>query len=430
MQIIENSKVKEKLYVEKLENGLTVMIMPKANIQKKYMIWATNFGSIDNRFIAPNEKEETSIPDGVAHFLEHKMFEQPNGTNSLDTLTALGVNANAYTTTDHTSYLFECTDNFIPALDELMDYVQNPYFTDENVEKEKGIIGQEIKMYDDYPQWAVYMNAMRNMYKNNPIKIDIAGTIESISKIDKEVLYKCYNTFYHPSNMVMCFAGDFEPEKLLEEVKKRLKSTEKHGEIKRIYPEEPGEIVKKESVQKMEVSMPIFVIGIKDSLDNKNCNSDSIVKKHIAIEILLNMLIGKSSKLYKDLYESELITGEPYLEYEFSKQYAHISITGQSNNPKQVLEKLQEEIKKMKSNEIDLEHFKRIKNMIYGNYVKEYDDVAEICRMFVADYMKGINSFGYIENYKQVTPEYTKQVLNEVFNEEKTVISIIEKCTN
>ena len=430
MQIIENSKVKEKLYVEKLENGLTVMIMPKANIQKKYMIWATNFGSIDNRFIAPNEKEETSIPDGVAHFLEHKMFEQPNGTNSLDTLTALGVNANAYTTTDHTSYLFECTDNFIPALDELMDYVQNPYFTDENVEKEKGIIGQEIKMYDDYPQWAVYMNAMRNMYKNNPIKIDIAGTIESISKIDKEVLYKCYNTFYHPSNMVMCFAGDFEPEKLLEEVKKRLKSTEKHGEIKRIYPEEPVEIVKKESVQKMEVSMPIFVIGIKDSLDNKNCNSDSIVKKHIAIEILLNMLIGKSSKLYKDLYESELITGEPYLEYEFSKQYAHIAITGQSNNPKQVLEKLQEAIKKMKSNEIDLEHFKRIKNMIYGNYVKEYDDVAEICRMFVADYMKGINSFGYIENYKQVTPEYTKQVLNEVFNEEKTVISIIEKCTN
>jgi predicted Zn-dependent peptidase len=244
MQIIENSKVKEKLYVEKLENGLTVMIMPKKNIQKKYMIWATNFGSIDNKFIAPKDKEETNIPDGVAHFLEHKMFEQQNGTNSLDTLTALGVNANAYTTTDHTCYLFECTDNFYPAMDELMDYVQNPYFTDQNVEKEKGIIGQEIQMYDDYPSWAVYMNAMKCMYKNNPIIIDIAGSIESISKIDKEVLYKCYNTFYHPSNMVMCFAGDFEPEALIEEVKKRLKPTEKHGEIKRIYPEEPEQIVK------------------------------------------------------------------------------------------------------------------------------------------------------------------------------------------
>lgn len=427
MQIIENSKVKEKLYVEKLENGLTVMIMPKKNIQKKYMIWATNFGSIDNKFIAPNDKEETNIPDGVAHFLEHKMFEQQNGTNSLDTLTALGVNANAYTTTDHTCYLFECTDNFYPAMDELMDYVQNPYFTDQNVEKEKGIIGQEIQMYDDYPSWAVYMNAMKCMYKNNPIIIDIAGSIESISKIDKEVLYKCYNTFYHPSNMVMCFAGDFEPEALIEEVKKRLKPTEKHGEIKRIYPEEPEQIVKKENTQNMEVSMPIFVIGIKDVIDNKNCTSSSIVKKHIAIEILLNMLIGKSSKLYKELYEAELITGEPYLDYEFSKQYAHVSITGQSNNPKKVLEKLEAEIKQMKENDIDLAHFQRVKNMIYGNYVKEYDDVAEICRMFVGDYMKGINSFEYIEEYEQVTPEYTKQVLEEVFKEDKTVLSIVEK---
>lgn len=427
MQIIENSKVKEKLYVEKLENGLTVMIMPKKNIQKKYMIWATNFGSIDNKFIAPNDKEETNIPDGVAHFLEHKMFEQQNGTNSLDTLTALGVNANAYTTTDHTCYLFECTDNFYPAMDELMDYVQNPYFTDQNVEKEKGIIGQEIQMYDDYPSWAVYMNAMKCMYKNNPIIIDIAGSIESISKIDKEVLYKCYNTFYHPSNMVMCFAGDFEPETLIEEVKIRLKPTEKHGEIKRIYPEEPEQIVKKENTQNMEVSMPIFVIGIKDVIDNKNCTSSSIVKKHIAIEILLNMLIGKSSKLYKELYEAELITGEPYLDYEFSKQYAHVSITGQSNNPKKVLEKFEAEIKKMKENDIDLAHFQRVKNMIYGNYVKEYDDVAEICRMFVGDYMKGINSFEYIEEYEQVTPEYTKQVLEEVFKEEKTVLSIVEK---
>ena len=225
----------------------------------------------------------------------------------------------------------------------------------------------------------------------------------------------------------MCFAGEFEPEALIEEVKKRLKPTEKHGEIKRIYPEEPEQIVKKENTQNMEVSMPIFVIGIKDVIDNKNYTSSNIVKKHIAIEILLNMLIGKSSKLYKELYEAELITGEPYLEYEFSKQYAHVSITGQSNDPKKVLEKFEAEIKQMKENDIDSAHFQRVKNMIYGNYVKEYDDVAEICRMFVGDYMKGINSFEYIEEYEQVTPEYTKQVLEEVFKEEKTVLSIVEK---
>ena len=163
MQIIENLKIKEKVYTEKLENGLTVMIIPKENTRKKYIMWGVNFGSIDNHFIDPKTKQEVNIPDGVAHFLEHKMFEQESGKNSLDALSELGVDANAYTTTNHTAYLFECTENFFPALDELMDYVQHPYFTDENVEKEKGIISQEIMMYDDYPEWAVYMNAIRAM---------------------------------------------------------------------------------------------------------------------------------------------------------------------------------------------------------------------------------------------------------------------------
>ena len=163
------------------------------------------------------------------------MFEQESGKNSLDTLTELGVEANAYTTTNHTAYLFECTDNFYPALDELMDYVQHPYFTDQNVEKEKGIISQEIMMYDDYPEWEVYMNAIRSMYEKNPIIIDIAGTVESIKSIDKDVLYKCYNTFYNLSNMVMCVVGDFVPEELLEEIKKRIVKQDKNlGEIKRV----------------------------------------------------------------------------------------------------------------------------------------------------------------------------------------------------
>ena len=195
MQIIENSKVKEKLYIEKLENGLTVMIIPKKGIQKKYIIWGTNYGSNDNKFIVPGETEVTEVPKGVAHFLEHKMFEQENGKNSLDVLTALGVNANAYTTNNHTAYLYECTDNFYEALDEFMDYVQHPYFTDENVEKEKGIIGQEIMMYDDYPDWKVYLNALECMYQKHPVKLDITGTVETISHIDKDILYKCYNCY-------------------------------------------------------------------------------------------------------------------------------------------------------------------------------------------------------------------------------------------
>ena len=427
MQIIENSKVKEKLYIEKLENGLIIMIIPKKGIQKKYAIWATNYGSIDNKFIVPGESEVTEVPEGIAHYLEHKMFEQESGKNSLDTLSELGVEANAYTTTNHTAYLFECTDNFYPALDELMDYVQHPYFTDENVEKEKGIISQEIMMYDDYPEWAVYMNAIRSMYEKNPIKIDIAGTVESIKEIDKEVLYKCYNTFYNLSNMVMCIVGDFVPEELIEEIKKRIIKNEKSlGDIKRIREEEPSGIVKKEIEQVMEVSMPLFVIGIKDENLCEKEDTQSIIKKHIAIEILLNMLIGKSSKTYKTLYEQGIIMAQPYLEYEFEKTYAHIAITGQSKEPKKVREAICKKINEYKENGLDEEHFKRIKNMIYGGYIKEYNDVSQIARMFISDYFKGINSFDYLENFSQVTKEYAANILKEVFNEEKMVISIIK----
>ena len=424
MQITENLKVKEKLYKEKLPNGLTIMIIPKKGIKKKYMIWGTNYGSNDNKFIVPGEENITEVPNGVAHFLEHKMFEQENGTNSLDTLTALGVNANAYTTNDHTAYLFECTDNFYEAMDELMDYVQHPFFTDDNVEKEKGIIGQEIRMYDDYPEWRVYLNALNAMYHKNPIKIDITGTIETISKIDKEILYKCYRTFYHPSNMAIVVVGDFEPDNLLEEIKKRLTKNKPAGEIKRIYPKEEERIVKGETIEKLDVSNPIYTIGIKDCVEYNKENK--IVKKHIAIEILLNIIFGKSSKLFQDLYKDSNIYIEPSLEYEFGREYAHILITGISNNPRKVYEQFKNTVKEIKENGINKEEFERIKRMLYGNYVREYNDVQDIARMFLSDYFKGICSFDYLEEIDAIDVEFLNQLLKDVFKEEKMVISIVE----
>ena len=423
MQIIENIKIKEKLYIEKLENGLTVMIIPKNNTMKKYIMWGTNFGSIDNHFILPKTKEEIKIPDGVAHFLEHKMFEQRSGVNSLDKLSSIGVDANAYTTNDYTTYLYECNDHFYEALDEFMDYVQNPYYTDENVEKEKGIIAQEIKMYDDHPFWQVYLNAMKCLYKENPVKLDIAGTVKSIRGINKEMLYSCYNTFYNPSNMLMVVSGDFVPEQLIEEIKKRLIKKETTLEVKRIYPNEPDEINEKEKIVKMDVNNPLFVIAFKDTvLDNK----EELVKKHIAIEILLYMLIGKSSKLYQKLYDEGLLISQPDLDYEFSKEYAHITISGQSNNPKKVKEEFEKELQNIKEKGINESIFNRIKKKIYGGYVTEFNDVSNIARMFMSDYFKGINSFEYIEDFNQVTKEYAQQILQETFNEEKMVLSIVE----
>ena len=421
MQIIENSKVKEKLYIEKLENGLTIMIIPKKGIQKKYIIWGTHYGSNDNKFIVPGEVEPTTVPNGVAHFLEHKMFEQENGKNSLDVLTALGVNANAYTTNDHTAYLYECTDNFYKALDEFMDYVQHPYFTDKNVEKEKGIIGQEIMMYDDYPEWKVYTNALECMYHNHPVKLDVAGSIESISHIDKEILYKCYNTFYNPSNMAMVVSGDFEPEKLLEEIKKRLIEKKVNGEIKRIFEDEPETIVKEQNIQNMEVSKPIYTIGIKDIVPD----AKTIVKKHIAIEILLNIIIGDSSNLYKKLYDMGNSYSSPSTEYEFEKHYAHVLISGQSNNPEELYKMFKDEVQNLKKTGINEQDFERTQKMIYGEYVKEHNDVTDIARMFLSDYFKGINSFEYLEEINTLAVEYLNQVLKDVFNEDKMVLSVV-----
>ena len=421
MKVIESLNIKEKAYIEKLENGMTVIIIPKNTTKKKYVIWGVNFGSIDNHFKV--DGEEIYIPDGVAHFLEHKMFEQENGKNSLDTLMALGIDANAYTTSDHTAYLFECTDHFYEGLDELMNYVQNPYFTNENVEKEKGIIAQEIRMYDDDPGWQLYMGILDCLYKNNPIKVDIAGTVESISKITPEVLYKCYNTFYALDNMTLVICGDFEPEKLLEEVKKRLTKNKTYEKIERIYPEKEKTINKKYVEKNMNVSMPIFAIGIKDvsKMDSE------IVKKHIAIEILLNMIIGKSSDLYKKMYNQGLLLEEPSIDYEFSEEYAHIVISGQSNDSEEVYKMFKEEIENYKNNGLNINHFERIKKKIYGDYVVEYNSVSEIARMFLTDHMKKISSFDYIEQYKVITKEYVEQVLKEIFNDEYMALAIVKE---
>ena len=424
MKILDCLKIKEKAYIEDLDNGLKVIIVPKKESTKKFVIWGTKFGSIDNKFILPETGEEVAVPDGVAHFLEHKMFEQPNGTNSLDTMMALGLDANAYTTNDHTAYLFECSEdeNFYKGLDELMDYVQSPYYTNENVEKEKGIIGQEIMMYDDDPGFQLYLNTLKCLYSKCPIRIDIAGSIDSIAPINPDILYKCYNTFYNPSNMVLVVCGNFEPQNILEEIKKRLKPSKNIGEIHRIYEEEPKEINEKYMEKSMSVSMPIFMIGIKDKI----VNPSERVRRHMTIEVILNLLIGKSSNLYKKLYEEQILLGEADSEYEFSNQYAHILISGQSNNPQLVQNMLITEIEKLKNNGFVAEDFERMKRKIYGEFVTEFNDVASISRMFLADTVKQINSFDYVDEYDNITMEYAKELLNEVFVEDKMVLSVIK----
>ena len=420
MQIIENSKIKEKLYIEKLDNGLTIMVLPKKT-RKKYIVWSTNFGSIDNKFYAPGENVLTVVPDGIAHYLEHKLFEQENGENSLDVLSSIGVDANAYTTNDHTAYLYECTDNFDEALDEFMNYVQNPYFTDENVEKERGIIEQEIMMYDDYPDWAIYMNAMKCMYKDNEINIDVAGTKETIAKITKEKLYKIYNAFYTPENMIIVLSGDFVPEEIIPKVKSKVTMKSNPNETKRVYNNEQEEIVQNYIEKEMNISIPTVLMCYKDN----NLEEDKI-KKDIAVDILGGVLLSKSSKLYEKLYEEGKIFTEPAINYEFSKTFAHSMIQFQTKNVEEVVEEITNELNSLKRNGIDEKDFERSKRRVYGDLVRDYNEVSGIATGIVADYFKDINSFDYFEEFNSINKEYVEKVLKELFIESKKVVSVIK----
>ena len=421
MRIIENKTVKEKAYFDELENGLKVIIIPKENTNKKMAIIGTKFGSIDNNFINPKTKTETSIPDGVAHFLEHKMFEQADGTNSLDNLTAIGAEANAYTTNDHTAYYFETIDNFEPAFKELLNYVFHPYYTEENVEKEKGIIAQEIKMYDDDPISKVFLNALQCMYNACPVRIDVAGTVESINKITKDTLYDCYNTFYHPSNMVLAVCGNFDPEYILKLIKESMEVVERQEKIQRIYPTEKNEIFQKEKIEKMEVSIPAFVIGIKDEVEKTD-----IVKKELILNIILNCIFDENSKLFKELYENGLIISEPDLEYEYSDIYSHMMIFSSSKDPETVYKRFKEVVKETMLNGINEQDFNRTKNKIYGRLITSYNSSAQIARIFMRDYLNDIITFDYVEKWKEITLEDVNTMLKNKFKEEKMVLSVIK----
>ena len=262
-------------------------------------------------------------------------------------------------------------------------------------------------MYEDDPFWKCYLNALKCLYVKNPIRLDTAGTIESIAQITPEILYDCYNTFYNPSNMVFVLCGDFDEKEILEKIKARLGSRENEGKIKRFYPEEAEKICKKEEKVNMDISIPFFTIGIKDKVleDRKE-----IIKRHLAIEILLNYITGESSKLYSKLYEKGLILGPLSSEYEFSRTYGYALILGRSKNPKEVEKLFLEEIEKIKKEGIDEKDFSRIKNKLYGEYISSYNSVSHIARNFISDWMKGIyNTYDYIDSFEKVTKNILKK---------------------
>lgn len=421
MMEIFNDLIKEKMYKYEHESGLNVFVMPKKGFIKQYAMFATHYGSNDREFIIPGESEPTHVPDGIAHFLEHKMFEEESGS-VFEEFSKNGASANAYTNFTTTAYLFSCTDNFYSNLKLLLDFVQRPYFTDENVEKEKGIIAQEIRMYDDDPSWRLFFNMLGGLYRQHPVKIDIAGTIESISRIDKDILYKCYNTFYHPSNMVLFAVGDVDVDKIAEIVNDSVKTEKRNGEIKRIYPDEPTKINKNYVEQKMSVSMPLFNIGFKDN--DIGYGGKRLLKKDITTQICLEILAGRSSDLYEKLYNDGLIDTTFDVEYVGEVDHAYSIIGGQSVDPEAVKKALIAKISSI--NKVDDGDFYRIKKKILGRFVKSFNSVESIAHNFISYYMKDINILDFTSVIEDITPDDVLNRFKTHFNEDNCVLSVVK----
>lgn len=416
--------IDEKMYHTKLENGLEIFILPKKGYTKKFAIFGTKYGSIDNKFKLTNEDVIIEVPEGIAHFLEHKLFESEEG-GVFNRFSKLGSNVNAYTNFNSTCYLFSCTDKFYENLSILIDFVQSPFLTDENVEKEKGIIEQEIRMYEDNPNWKVFFNALKSLYKNHPVKIDIAGTVDSIYKITKEDLYKCYNTFYVPNNMMVFVVGDVDKDETIATIKKNLKDSFKklEGSIERILPNEDENVNSNKIEENLSVSMPLFNIAFKDS--KTNLRNRELLKKDIETKIILDMIFGRSSKLYKQLYDDGLINENFEHEYSFDISYGHSMIGGESKNPEKVYEIICAEINKLKKEGLHIQDFERVKKKSIGQHISYYNSVEFIANTFTSYYFKGINLFDYIDVLNNLEIESVLKRFHEHFDIDKSVLSII-----
>ncbi|WP_019907798.1 EF-P 5-aminopentanol modification-associated protein YfmH [Thermoanaerobacter indiensis] len=420
MQQLYNGRIDEKILLQELDNGLKVYIMPKRGYIKQFAIFATHFGSNDSKFIAPGDTNVTEVPDGVAHFLEHKMFEEEEGS-IFEQFSKLGASANAYTNFTTTAYLFASTENFYENLKLLVKFVQNPYFTDENVEKEKGIIAQEIRMYQDDPNWRVYFNALEALYHVHPVRKDIAGTIESISQINKEILYKCYYTFYHPENMVLFAVGDIDIDKTLDVIKENVRQDKKQGEIERIYPKEPSSVYKKEVVQDMQVSIPLFNLGFKDT--DVGFGGKKLLKKNLEIQIGLEMALGRSSDLYERLYNEGLIDSTFSFDYGGEIDYGYSIIGGQSKDPFKVRDIILNAINNLQF--LKEEDFERIKKKYIGKFLRTFNSVDSIAYSFINFYMKEINLLDYLDLLYSISFEDVRERFQNHLREENSVLSVV-----
>lgn len=413
---VKSARTGDMYYKIEHDSGLTIYLYPKPDYNSKYAIFGTHFGSVNNAF-SLDGKEVKRVPDGIAHYLEHKMFECEDG-DAFVKYAKTGANANAYTSFNKTCYLFSCTENFDESFDILLDFVQRPYFTDETVAKEQGIIGQEIRMYDDSADWVVLFNMLKAMYKNHPVKIDIAGTVESIAKITPKLLYDCYYTFYNLNNMVLCVSGDLTVEDILKIADKKLKPCEKH-DIKSFFEDEPYEVRESYIEQKFPVSVPLFNLGYKEKYHTVSCEESA------QIDIIMTILTSPSFELYNKLDEKKLINQSFDAEYFDGQGYNAVIFSGESRSPKQASETIKKYIENLKENGISEQDFEIAKKEVYGDLLSSLNNVEAIANAMVDAHFENHDIFKLIDYVADCTAEDVNSRLKLMFDADNTALSVI-----
>lgn len=397
MRKVESARLQEFYYDIDHPSGLKILVYPKENYASAYAMFGTQYGSLDTDFRLTGEKEFTSVPEGIAHFLEHKLFESED-LDAFERYAKTGANANAYTSFDKTCYLFSCTDNLTDSLEILLDFVTHPYFTEATVQKEQGIIGQEIQMCRDEAGWESLFLLLRAMYHNCPVRIDIAGTVDSIAEISAELLYKCYNTFYNLSNMVLCVAGNVTPEQVLAVADRVLKPAAP-VEIERKFHDEPRAVKKAYDEETLAVAAPIFSLGFKEAVDTP----ERSLKEVIISNLLLDAICGKTTPFYNALLDEGLVNTSFDWEYFYGYGYAATIFTGETPDARAVEQRLVERISALQEIGISEADFERIRKKHYGRTVMQFNDIESIANNMVSSYFRKESLFDDAEILQSLT---------------------------
>lgn len=423
-ELITSDWLQETVHHLTLPSGLNVFAMPKRGFSKQYATFATHYGSIDNKFIPPAGDKPVAVPDGIAHFLEHKLFEEEFG-NIFDEFAKLGANTNAFTSWTTTNYLFASTENFPQNLELLLDFVQRPYFTDENVEKEKGIIEQEIRMYQDSPHWRGFFNLLGALYEQHPVKIDIAGTVESIRRITPETLLRCYKTFYHPSNMAIFVTGDFEVDQIIEQIASNLakRNYQPQQPIKRVYPQEPSDIFRPMVKQELAVSRPSVYVGFKDR--ETGVSGNALLEREIATELIMESVFGKSSPLYNRLYEDGLIDENFATEYLAEASFGASALGGETGDPDKLVAEISRELTRLRKTGLDKAEVERNRKKLLGSFIKGFNSLEFIANNFLSYFFLGASIFDYPHILNALDLERVQARFTEHFDPAKMAVSQI-----